>query len=116
MGEKHLEDVARLRQEEQGKKFEEKMAVEFKDYELDNIPTDFIERLDAIPYYIGKGDMTHVEVVDAFGLDYDEGSALQYIIRRGARNGMKGDNPQRRNAQGDLEKAIWHLNRKLLKL
>ncbi len=65
--------------------------------------------LDDKKYYIGKSGLRQADVVEDFNLDYHEGSALKYLIRRGKKHG--GD--MREDRKKDLAKAIWHLKRKL---
>lgn len=64
--------------------------------------------LDGQIYYIGKNGITQIQIVESFNLDYHEGSALKYLLRRGAKK--PNDIAAYRK---DLEKAIWHLKHKL---
>ena len=57
------------------------------------------------PYYKGKG-MEVIEVIQAFGLDYNLGNVVKYILRAG----KKG---KRYEKVEDLKKAQWYLNNEI---
>ena len=54
------------------------------------------------PHYKGKG-MEVIEVIQAFGLGYNLGNVVKYILRAG----KKG---KRYKKVEDLKKAQWYLN------
>jgi hypothetical protein len=57
------------------------------------------------PHYKAGGIET-IDVIEAFGLDFHRGNAVKYILRAG----RKGD------AEEDLRKALWYLNRAIERL
>lgn len=54
------------------------------------------------PHYT-KGGIELCDIIQAYGLDFYQGSALKYILRHGS----KGDELE------DMRKAVWYLNRKV---
>ena len=57
------------------------------------------------PHYKGKG-MEVIEVIQAFGLDYNLGSVVKYMLSAG----KKG---KRYKKVEDLKKAQWYLNNEI---
>lgn len=55
------------------------------------------------PHYKSKGGIESIDVIESFGLGFNLGNAIKYILR--CEN--KGNKKQ------DLEKARWYLNREL---
>jgi hypothetical protein len=55
------------------------------------------------PHYKAAGGMECIDVIEAFGLGFNLGNAVKYILRAG----KKGD------AKEDLRKAIWYLQREV---
>jgi hypothetical protein len=62
-------------------------------------------RLDAVngpPHYRSNG-VEAIEVIEAFGLGFNLGNTVKYVLRAG----RKGD------AIEDLEKGLWYLQREI---
>ena len=71
----------------------EKIIVENKIKEEVNHPS----------YYMANG-IEAIDVIEAFGLGFCEGSAIKYILRAGKKSSEK---------KIDIQKAIWYLQRTL---
>ncbi len=54
------------------------------------------------PHYQGKG-LECIEVIEAFGLGYNLGNVVKYLLRAG----------KKEDSQEDLKKAAWYLNREI---
>ena len=98
-------------------KDEEKSAKETADDVAENICKEFEERakktgwtkdasksdaVDHPSHYCGK-KYEVIDLIDDFGLNFNKGNALKYLLRAG----HKDDYVQ------DLKKAIWYLNREI---
>lgn len=57
--------------------------------------------IDHPDHYQSAGGIEVIDVIDAFGLNFNLGNAVKYILRAG----KKGD------AREDLGKACWYLKR-----
>lgn len=64
---------------------------------------DVYEESIAHPPHYNSGEIEAIEVIEDWGLGFNDGNALKYI----ARHRHKGDSVQ------DIEKAIWYLQRHL---
>lgn len=53
-------------------------------------------------HYKSKTGLESIEVIDAFGLNFNLGNAVKYILRAGRKDPAK--------VKEDLRKAIWYLN------
>ena len=53
-------------------------------------------------HYQGNG-LDAIQVIESFNLNFSLGNAVKYILRAGKKN----------DAQEDIKKAIWYLNREL---
>lgn len=58
------------------------------------------------PHYKSPDGLETIDVIESFGLDFNLGNAVKYILRAG----KKGD------AATDLDKAIWYLRRAMRRL
>jgi hypothetical protein len=61
--------------------------------------------VDHPPHYQANG-VEAIDVIEAFGLDFNLGNAVKYLLRAG----RKGD------ALTDLKKAAWYVGRAIAKL
>lgn len=62
---------------------------------------------DAInPSHYKSGGMECIDVIEAFGLGFNLGNSIKYILRAGKKD----------SAATDLAKARWYLDRELAKL
>lgn len=59
------------------------------------------------PPHYKAGGIEVIDVIEAFGLDYNLGNVVKYVLRAG----RKSDTPE-----DDLRKANWYLNRAIEKL
>ena len=69
-------------------------------------PGTRIERLDAInhpPHYQAANGMEAIDVIESFGLNFNLGNAIKYLLRAG----KKGD------TSTDLAKASWYIAREI---
>ncbi len=62
------------------------------------------EKIDHPAHYQGKS-IEAIDVIELFGLNFNLGNSVKYILRAGKKDNLKQD----------LEKAIWYLNRELKK-
>lgn len=53
------------------------------------------------PHYQSPSGMEAIDVIEAFGLDFNLGNAVKYILRAGKKGA----------ASEDIAKAIWYLRR-----
>jgi len=60
------------------------------------------EKVNNPPHYQGK-NIEAIDVIEAFGLNFNLGNSVKYILRAGKKDCR----------QQDLEKAIWYLQREL---
>lgn len=56
-------------------------------------------------HYKGAGGLDGIDVIDAFGLDFNLGNVVKYILRAGKKPGSA--------YATDLSKARWYLDRAL---
>lgn len=64
------------------------------------------DRVNHPEHYQASNGMEAIEVIEAFGLNYNLGNAIKYILR----SDKKGA------ALEDLQKAIWYLKRERLRI
>lgn len=57
-------------------------------------------------YYKAPNGLEAIHVIEAFGLNYNLGNSLEYILRAGKKD----------DARQDLDKAIWYLQREKTRL
>lgn len=57
------------------------------------------------PHYKGSNGIESIDVIKNFGLNFNTGNAVKYILRAGRKDITKH--------KEDLQKAIWYLNREL---
>lgn len=69
-------------------------------------PPTRADMVDHPPHYRGAGGMEAIDVIEAFGLDFNLGNAVKYILRAG----RKGDPLE------DLRKASWYIARKIRRI
>lgn len=61
-----------------------------------------LEKVNHPSHYQGKG-LEVIQVIEAFGLGFNLGNAIKYILRAGKKSDLKED----------LKKAVWYLTREL---
>lgn len=64
------------------------------------------EKVNHPSHYQGKG-LEAIDVIESFGLGFNLGNAIKYILRAG----KKGSEPEDR--LNDLKKADWYLSREI---
>lgn len=62
------------------------------------------ERVNHPSHYQGQG-LEVIEVIEAFGLDFNLGNAVKYILRAGVKS--------QQTYCEDLRKAVWYINRSI---
>jgi len=63
---------------------------------------DYVEQVNSPKHYSANG-IEAIDVIDAYGLNFNLGNAIKYILRAD----KKG------NKKIDLEKSVWYLNREI---
>lgn len=61
------------------------------------------EVVDHPKHYAGKNGIEAIDVIDAFNLNFNLGSAVKYILRLGKKD----------DEVTELEKAVWYLQREI---
>jgi hypothetical protein len=64
-----------------------------------------LEGVDHPPHYRADSGIEAIDVIEAWGLNFNLGNVLKYIARAGLKN------PE--TMKQDLEKALWYLKREL---
>jgi len=64
------------------------------------------ETVDHPNHYRGNTGIEAINVIEAWGLEFNDGNAVKYISRH----------KHKKNPIQDIEKAIWYLNRHLVNL
>jgi hypothetical protein len=59
-----------------------------------------MDKVNHPPHYQGNG-LEVIDVIESFGLNFNMGNAIKYILRAGKKDDFKED----------IQKAIWYLNR-----
>ncbi len=60
------------------------------------------------PAYYTNGNIEVIDFIEDKGLNFHKGNAIKYIVRAGKKNPEK--------EVEDLQKAVWYLNREILRL
>ena len=60
------------------------------------------------PEYYSSNGVEAINVIDAFGLNFNLGNAIKYILRAGRKSGEAPEDT--------LNKAIWYLNHEIERL
>lgn len=66
------------------------------------VPYESADMVNNPPHYKGPNG---IDVIENFGLNFNTGNAVKYILRAGRKDAAKH--------KEDLQKAIWYLNREL---
>ena len=56
------------------------------------------------PDYYKSNGLEAIDIIEAYGLDFNRGNAIKYILRAGKKSNKKAE---------DLKKAIWYLQREV---
>lgn len=76
-----------------------------------NLPPPPPERKEAVnspSHYQSESGLEVIDVIEAFGLGFNLGNAVKYILRAGKKDVGK--------TKQDFQKAIWYINREIEKL
>lgn len=57
------------------------------------------------PQHYKRGEFEAIDIIEAFGLGFNLGNTIKYILRAGLKNSS--------TRRVDLEKALWYLSREL---
>lgn len=79
--------------------FDNEMLQQYKD----SFKKQGEEVVDHPKHYAGRNGLEAIDVIDAFNLNFNLGSAIKYILRLGKKD----------DEVTELEKAIWYLKREL---
>ena len=67
-----------------------------------------LNRLERVnhPKHYNPGKIEVITAIEDWGLDFNEGNVVKYIVRA----------KQKNNRKQDLEKALWYINRMIVNL
>lgn len=71
-------------------------------------PEKSTEAIDHPSHYHAESGLEVIEIIEAWGLNFNRGNALKYLARAGAKD------PEREAE--DLKKALWYIKRELQRL
>jgi len=66
-----------------------------------------IDNVNMPSHYISKRGIECIDVIESFGLNFNKGNSIKYILRAGKKGGGKEKNIE------DLQKSIWYLKREI---